>query len=82
MSEWFPIFLFLSYFDPLFPRNRVDDMKLEIFEGLETIPGEILQQGTKRVAAFIRGLLVAHELEVVQLFLLFFAPGRFSSSSL
>jgi len=42
-------------------------MNLESFKGLETIPDEILQQGTRRIAAFIRGLLVAQELEVFML---------------
>jgi len=37
--------------------TRVDDMTLESFDGLEMIPGEILQQGTKKIAASIRGLL-------------------------
>ena len=54
---------------PFFSRNRVDDMKLESFKGLETIPDEILHQGTRRITAFIRGLLVAQELEVFMLWL-------------
>jgi len=38
-------------------------MKLESFDGLEMIPKEILQQGTRKIAATIRGLLIAQRLK-------------------
>ena len=43
--------------------NRIDDMKLESFDGLEMISKEILQQGTRKIAATIRGLLIAQRLK-------------------
>jgi len=42
---------------------RMDDMTLESFDGLEMIPREILQQGTKKIATSIRGLLIAQKLK-------------------
>jgi len=70
--EWVVHFLapLLPPLSTLFPfssQNRVDDMKLESFKGLETIPDKILQQGTRRITSFIRRLLVAQELEVFML---------------
>jgi len=38
-------------------------MKLESFDGLEMISREILQQGTKRIAATIQCLLIAERLK-------------------
>jgi len=38
-------------------------MKLESFDGLEMISREILQQGTKIIAATIQGLLIAERLK-------------------
>jgi len=38
-------------------------MKLESVEGLKIIPGEISKQGTKKIAASIRGLLIAQKLK-------------------
>jgi len=38
-------------------------MTFESFDGLEMIPGEILQQGTKKIAASIRGFLIAQKLK-------------------
>jgi len=37
-------------------------MKLESYDGLEMIP-KILRQGTKKIAATIRGLLIAQKLK-------------------
>ena len=42
---------------------RVDDMTLESFDGLEMIPVEILRQGTRTIAASIRGLLIAQKIK-------------------
>jgi len=38
-------------------------MNLESFDGLEMVPREILQQGTKKIAATIQGLLIARRLK-------------------
>ena len=38
-------------------------MKFESFDGLEMIPREILQQGTRKIATTIRGLLIAQMLK-------------------
>jgi len=38
-------------------------MKLESFEGLEMMPKEILLQGTRKLAATIRSLLIAQKLK-------------------
>jgi len=38
-------------------------MTLESFDGLEMIPREILQQGTRKIAATVRGLLIAQMLK-------------------
>ena len=45
----------------MFP--RVDNMTFESFDGLEMIPGEILQQGTKKIAASIRVILVVQKIK-------------------
>jgi len=38
-------------------------MTLESFEGLEMIPAEILQQGTKKIAASIRVIIVLQKIK-------------------
>ena len=42
---------------------RVDDMTLESFDGLEMIPREILQQGTKKIASNMRVILVLQRIK-------------------
>jgi len=59
----FPPFYFVLVTGLNFLFARVDDMKLESFDGLEMIPREILQQGTKKIAASIRGLVIAQRLK-------------------
>jgi len=38
-------------------------MTFESFDGLEMIPGEILRQGTKKIATSIRVILVVQKLK-------------------
>ena len=42
---------------------RVDDMKLESFEGLEIIPREILQQGPKKIAGSLLVVVIIDRLK-------------------
>ena len=59
----FPPFCFFLRHGAEFFVVRVDDMTLESFDGLEMIPREILQQGTKKIASNMRVILVLQRIK-------------------